>query len=125
MTTVLHLQNALNRVIDEVKNESLDNFVKVLLDRIDDLDNDKVKHVLDEFKASTPNNILNFGPKKREKKTRPPNSYNLFIKDKMREIKDAHPEYKGKELMKKATEEWNKQKKEKEEREMEIENANE
>jgi hypothetical protein len=54
--------------------------------------------------------VINFGPRKKEKKSRPPNSYNLFIKDKMQEIKAVHPEYKGKELMKKATEAWNSQK---------------
>lgn len=47
---------------------------------------------------------------RKEKKSRPPNSYNLFIKDKMREIKEANPEFKGKELMRRATQEWNKQK---------------
>jgi hypothetical protein len=112
MASFTHLQNVLNKVIEEVRNESLNSFVAILIERLDVLRDSEaeIKLLLDEYKASYNSHILSFGPKKKEKKTRPPNNYNMFIKEKMREIKEAHPEYKGKELMKKATEEWNKKK---------------
>jgi hypothetical protein len=119
MTTIIHLQNAFNKIIEEVKVDALDKYTmflkESLQDGITETTSIKMDELLGEFKASNVSNIINFGPRKREKKTRPPNSYNLFIKHKMQEIKVAHPEYKGKELMKKATEAWNMQKKQNEE----------
>jgi hypothetical protein len=114
MTTIIHLQNAFNKIVEEVKVDALDKYTVFLQERLQDTITEtssiQMKDLLVEFKASNVTNIINFGPRKREKKTRPPNSYNLFIKHKMQEIKAAHPEYKGKELMKKATEAWNLQK---------------
>ena len=119
MTTIIHLQNACNKIIEEVKVDALDKYTiflkESLQDTITETTSIKMDELLGEFKASNVTNIINFGPRKREKKTRPPNSYNLFIKHKMQEIKAAHPEYKGKELMKKATEAWNLQKQQNEE----------
>jgi hypothetical protein len=124
MTTIIHLQNAINKIIEEVKVDALDKytfFVKERLqDTITETTSSKIDELLGEFKASNVTNIVNFGPRKREKKTRPPNSYNLFIKHKMQEIKAAHPEYKGKELMKKATEAWNMQKKQNEDTQTQV-----
>jgi hypothetical protein len=115
MNTIQNLQNALNKVIDEVKTISLDKFLELLFSKMtfSDDDKEKINLLMEEHKATSNSQIVNFGPRKKDKKTRPPNTYNLFIKDKMKEIKEAHPEYIGKELMKKATEEWNKQKQEK------------
>lgn len=115
MTTIIHLQNALNKVVDEVKVDALDKYTVLLKERIENMSStkeaiEKMDELLVEFKASNVVQVINFGPRKKEKKSRPPNSYNLFIKDKMQEIKAVHPEYKGKELMKKATEAWNSQK---------------
>ena len=45
-----------------------------------------------------------------EKKKREPTAYNLFLKAKMAEIKEAGTELKGKDLMKAAIVEWNKEK---------------
>ncbi len=115
MTTILHLQNALNKVVEEVKTDALDRFAEFVKERVKNVDTveEAIKNVdelLAEFKATNVASVINFGPRKKEKKSRPPNSYNLFIKQKMQEIKAQHPEYKGKELMKKATEAWNEQK---------------
>lgn len=115
MTTMIHLQNAFNKIVEEVKMDALDRFIIFMKERLQGVSTveevfAKVDDLLAEFKASNVTNIINFGPRKKEKKTRPPNSYNLFIKQKMQEIKVVHPEYKGKELMKKATEAWNEQK---------------
>lgn len=115
MTTMVHLQNAFNKIVEEVKMDALDRCIIFMKERLQGVATveeifDKLDDLLVEFKASNVTNIINFGPRKKEKKTRPPNSYNLFIKQKMQEIKAVHPEYKGKELMKKATEAWNQQK---------------
>lgn len=103
------LQNALNKVVDEVSTNTLDAFVEYVVSHSDIKEN--LHTILTEFKGShhTPS-VFHFAAKKREKKSRPPNSYNMFIREKMREIKEANPELKGKELMKRATTEWNKHK---------------
>lgn len=111
MTNLIHLQNILNKVIDEARDSTLEGFVHYLNDQGNNaLTQDDIQTHLTDFKKTQNTPVLNFGPKKKEKKTRPPNSYNMFIKDKMHEIKLANPEFKGKELMKRATEAWNLQK---------------
>jgi hypothetical protein len=113
MTNLIHLQNALNKVIEDVRILTLEAFVKDLTIKQFNLleKNDiEVKNFIDEYIKNTSSNHFLFGPKKKEKKSRPPNSYNMFIKDKMREIKEANPDFKGKELMRRATQAWNQQK---------------
>lgn len=116
MANLIHLQNALNKVIEDIRINTLEAFVKHLNDfnyDVLNMDNEEVKDTIESFIKNTASNTFLFGPKKKEKKSRPPNSYNMFIKDKMREIKEANPEFKGKELMKRATQAWNQQKLEK------------
>ena len=115
MSNLIHLQNILNKVIEETKSDALDSFSAFLIEKLEGLDKEQVETLKDEFKKANNVVILSFGPKKKEKKSRPPNSYNMFIKHKMHEIKVANPSFKGKELMKRATQEWNKEKKAKEE----------
>jgi hypothetical protein len=112
MSGLIHLQHSLNKVVDDVVTTTLDNFVEYMSKEIDEsaIQKAQLYTLLAEYKKTLQLTVFNFGPKKKEKKSRPPNSYNMFIREKMREIKLAHPEYKGKELMKRATEEWNKQK---------------
>lgn len=116
MANLVHLQNALNKVIDEVRISTLEGFINHLFENninIFIMNNDEVKTIVDDYIKQTTSNTFVFGPKKKEKKSRPPNSYNMFIKEKMREIKEANPDFKGKELMKRATQAWNEQKLEK------------
>lgn len=115
MSNLIHLQNILNKVIEESKSDALDAFSAFMIEKLEGLDKEQVEALKEEFKKTTNVAILSFGPKKKEKKSRPPNSYNMFIKHKMHEIKVANPSFKGKELMKRATQEWNKEKKAKEE----------
>lgn len=110
MANLVHLQNVLNKVIDEARSSSLDGFARYLNEQGQTITQEQIQSHLDEYKKTHSTPVLNFGPKKKEKKTRPPNSYNMFIKDKMREIKEANPDFKGKELMKRATQAWNQQK---------------
>lgn len=116
MANLIHLQNALNKVVEDVRITTLENFIIHLIDNninVLNMNNTEVKITVSDFIKKTTMNTFLFGPKKKEKKSRPPNSYNMFIKDKMREIKEANPEFKGKELMKRATQAWNQQKLEK------------
>lgn len=118
MANLIHLQNALNKVVDDVRLTTLEGFAKYIIENdnnITTMNEIDVKNLLADYTKKTSTNTFLFGPKKKEKKTRPPNSYNMFIKDKMREIKEANPEFKGKELMKRATQAWNKEKQEKQE----------
>lgn len=115
MSNLIHLQNILNKVIEETKSDALDSFSAFLIEKLEGIDKEQVEALKEEFKKANNVAILSFGPKKKEKKSRPPNSYNMFIKHKMHEIKLANPSFKGKELMKRATQEWNKEKKAKEE----------
>jgi hypothetical protein len=113
MTNLTHLQNALNKVVNDVKHSTLEDFVRYLTEHqmaVNTTNTEELKTIIEDYLKNSTTNVFTFVPKKKEKKSRPPNSYNLFIKDKMREIKEANPEYKGKELMKKATEAWNQQK---------------
>lgn len=113
MTNLTHLQNALNKVVNDVRHSTLDDFANYVSEQpttVTTKDTSELKALMEEYLNSHPNNVFTFVPKKKEKKSRPPNSYNLFIKEKMREIKEANPEFKGKELMKRATEAWNQQK---------------
>lgn len=113
MTNLLHLQNALNKVITDVRHTTLEEFAGYITDKGVDLNNkepQEIKVLVSDYLNNNTNNVFAFVPKKKEKKARPPNSYNLFIKDKMREIKEANPDFKGKELMKRATQAWNKRK---------------
>lgn len=116
MANLIHLQNALNKVVEDVKFNTLQTFVEHLVNNNVDvlsMENIEIKNVIDNFINNISSSTFLFGPKKKEKKSRPPNSYNMFIKDKMREIKEANPEFKGKELMRRATQAWNQQKHEK------------
>jgi hypothetical protein len=116
MTNLIHLQNALNKVVEDVRVSTLEDFVKYVNEHDINLlekDDDEVNEFIVEYNKKISSNTFLFGPKKKEKKSRPPNSYNMFIKDKMREIKEANPDFKGKELMRRATQAWNQQKLEK------------
>jgi len=118
MTNLIHLQNALNKVIVDVRQSTLENFVSHIIENDINLEEKEAHDVIaliKDFVKNNTTNVFTFVPKKKEKKSRPPNSYNLFIKEKMREIKEANPDFKGKELMKRATEAWNQQKAENQE----------
>jgi len=62
------------------------------------------KYITDMPKLS----VIDIKAPKKEKKTRAPTAYNLFLKAKMAEIKESGADFKGKELMQAAIVEWNK-----------------
>lgn len=108
-----NVNKALAGLVEETALSTVDKLVSFLSDKIE-IDED-MKSLFDEFKKNTKDEIkASFknnsrkGGAKEEKKKREPSPYNLFIKEKMAEIKAKKPELKGKELMKEAIEEWKK-----------------
>jgi len=71
---------------------------------------DAVTTLLDEYTTNLPKTTSAMPKEAKEKKTRAPTAYNIFLKEKMAEIKASGTELKGKELMMAAVEEWNKHK---------------
>ena len=67
--------------------------------------------MIDTYITDMPkSSVIDIKAPKKEKKTRAPTAYNLFLKAKMAEIKESGADFKGKELMQAAIIEWNKQK---------------
>jgi hypothetical protein len=104
---LITFQNALNKVFDDVKYKNLEGFVEFLVQAEPKYNKDILFEYIEKYKSMNVLPIICFTQKKKEKKTRPPNSYNLYIQRKMKEIKEANPELKGKDLMRRATTEWN------------------
>jgi hypothetical protein len=104
---LITFQNALNKVFDDVKYKNLQSFIEFLVQEEPTYNKEVLFEYIEKFKSVNVLPVICFTQKKKEKKTRPPNSYNLYIQRKMKEIKEANPELKGKDLMRRATTEWN------------------
>lgn len=111
------VHKALAGLVEETAINTVDKLITFLSDKIEF--DDDMKALFDEFKKTTKEEIKasfkNDRSKKggrsgEEKKKREPSAYNLFIKEKMAQIKVKKPELKGKELMKEAIDEWKKTK---------------
>lgn len=100
-------------VVFDAKKQVLKDFAAFLAEKIDF--DDDMKGYFDEFEKTivkeTPSKKKSSGESSdTEKKKRAPSAYNMFISEKMAEIKKVKPELKGKELMKAAIEIWNESK---------------
>ena len=92
-------------------NNLKEHLVYKLTDEYDSEFVEAVSNLIDDYVTNMPKTpAINAKEPKKEKKTRAPTAYNLFLKAKMAEIKEAGTELKGKELMQAAIVEWNKQK---------------
>lgn len=112
MTDLHDLQSAMNKSVYQLNTNMLDKFVYFLSQKGIYIDNT----TLMEFQQQLPRHYFHLvGNMKRKdnKGQRTPNSYNMFIRDKMKEIKAIQPSLTGKELLKHATQEWNKHKQQK------------
>ena len=69
-------------------------------DFVDKIVNEKITDL-------TANTVSSKKKKQVNKVKRPPTAYNLFIADKIKELKENNPEIDRKELMKMAAKEWN------------------
>lgn len=111
--SIQSVNKAVNQLVEETTVSTVDKLVVYLSDKIE-FDED-MKKLFDDFKKIAREEVRTSfkqdkgkrGGKKSDKK-REPSAYNLFIKEKMAEIKQKKPELKGKELMKEAIEEWKK-----------------
>ena len=90
----------------EVKVEKLTELVNTLVQRIEVLES-KLK---EPTSPSKPSGKKEKEPKE-EKKPRAPSAYNLFMKEKMGELKESHPDLNNIERMKMAAEAWSESKK--------------
>lgn len=107
------VMKAVADVVFDAKKQVIKDFAAFLAEKIDF--DDDMKGYFDEFEKT----IVKETPSKKkgessssdtEKKKRAPSAYNMFISEKMAEIKKEKPELKGKELMKAAIEVWNENK---------------
>ena len=108
--------NASNTLLLESNQQTIDRFVEVLLEKVNDIDTDLLDQVVfsvkDELSNEHITNVLQ-KKKKRNAVKRPPTQYNLFIKEHMNTLKTNNPELKNKELMIEAAALWNQHKAEK------------
>jgi hypothetical protein len=112
MVDLLDLQCVMNKSFSRLNTIVIDRFVTFLSQKGIDVDKD----IVAEFQQQLPRqhfHLVGTTKRKETKGQRTPNSYNMFIRDKMREIKTIQPTLTGKELLKHATQEWNKYKLEK------------
>lgn len=112
MVDLHDLQFVMNKSVTQINHVLLDDFVNYLSQHGIHVD----KTTVSDFERRIPNNYFQLveNPRRKDKKTqRTPNSYNMFIRDKMKEIKAINPSLTGKELLKHATQEWNKFKQQK------------
>lgn len=109
MVDLHELQCAMNKSVSKLNNNVIEQFVVFLSEKGIHVDNNTVI----EFQQQLPRHHFQLGGNTKRKDTkgqRTPNSYNMFIRDKMKEIKIQQPTLTGKELLKHATQEWNKYK---------------
>ena len=112
MVDLHDLQTVMNKSVTKINHIILHDFVKYLSLQGIHVDNTTVA----DFQRNIPNKYFQLigNPRMKDAKTqRTPNSYNMFIRDKMKEIKAINPSLTGKELLKHATQEWNKFKQQK------------
>ena len=115
------VNTAVNALVEEVSMTTVDKVIEFLKTKID-FDEDfegffkEFKETLKADVKAAAKKTTKKSSKKSEssdtegepKKKRAPSAYNLYIKDKMAEIKVSNPEIKGKDLMKAAIDEWKK-----------------
>ena len=111
------MNKAIGEMIKEVETLTISKIKDILVEKLTEEYEPEfvqaVEKVLSDIKfPSYSENIKKPAAKSsdREKKKREPTEYNLFLKEKMAEIKEAGTELKGKDLMKAAIVEWNKKK---------------
>lgn len=110
------VHKALAGLVEETAMSTVDKLVTFLSEKIEF--DDDMKTLFDDFKKATKEEIKASFKNDRSRKSRggekkakrEPSAYNLFIKDKMAEIKVKRPDLKGKDLMKEAIDEWKKTK---------------
>ena len=110
--TVKALFTAMNKLTIEVRNGAIEDFKGFLSENMED-SAPEIEEFTDQFKSTLPAMVISSdatGKKsKADKKTRPPNEYNKFISEKMKELRlqnEGNKEYSGKIAMSEASRAW-------------------
>lgn len=110
MAATKQLNKALNKVISENIETTLEALNNFLVEK--KIEN--ITQLIEEYKTNlVPVNVFesqSIKDTKRVKKTRAPSKYNLYIRDKMKELKEKDPTLAGQFLLKAATQSWNEEK---------------
>jgi hypothetical protein len=103
-STSVNVDVELNGVSLEEKVEKLTELVHTLIKRIELLERQSTNDVVTEASASK--TTKKEKEPKEDKKPRAPSAYNLYMKEKMGELKETHPTLNNIERMKMAAESW-------------------
>jgi hypothetical protein len=101
---------SLNSLLTETRKDTVEKLGLFLKTNLPETDPEKLDQLLFQFSDELHNDNDIFASskskKKKEKNSRPPTAYNLFVKAKMEEIKSQNPDLKNTELMAKAAQCW-------------------
>ena len=105
---VNNFNKATNKFINESRLELFDNLRLYLIENLE-IEESILNPIFEKYKTEK----INISEKnkdknknKKEKRTRKPSQYNLYIGQKMREIKEQNKDINSKELMRLATQAW-------------------
>ena len=101
--------SSLNALVVEKRKDALEKFSLYVKTNMSELDQDKFDQLMYQFLDTLHNDpdvFTSTKSKKKEKSSRPPTKYNLFVRSKMQELKAEFPELKNTDLMSKAASLW-------------------
>lgn len=110
-------EHAIDKLVEEI-HKVLTDEDSDLLESLEDYLSKIVQNVKEELKNETKQMVKNVKGKKSKDPDAPkraPSAYNLFVKDKMKELSEEHPEMTRQELMKMAVSLWHNSKGDKKE----------
>jgi hypothetical protein len=115
MASYTSIMSAVDAAVLDAKKQVINEFMRFLEDKID-FDEDMKGYFAEFIGTLKPSKKTKKGEDKADKADKPvkakraPSAYNMFISEKMAEIKKENPALKGKELMKAAIVAWNEKK---------------
>jgi len=122
MTSYTNIVAAIDNTVSEAKLSMLDDVQTFILDKVDEDSASAIKELFDEYRAkftkemaeakkSSKKLFKEKGKKEKKPKTdRKPSAYNVFVGDKIKEIRAANPGMVAKDAMKLAMAAWKEQK---------------
>lgn len=105
-------EHAIDKLVEEIHTVLMEKDSD-LLESLEDYLGEIVKATKENLKTETKQMVKNVKGKKVKDPNapkRPPSAYNLFVKDKMKELSEEHPEITRQNLMKMAVQDWHKSK---------------
>ncbi len=122
MTSYTNIVAAIDNIVSDAKLSMLDDVQKFILDKVDEDSSNAIKELFEEYrskftkelaeaKKSSKKLFKEKGKKDKKPKTdRKPSAYNIFVGEKIKEIRTANPGMVAKEAMKLAMAAWKEQK---------------